>query len=339
MQEYSWDLAKYYYNGLDDPIFHQDIGTIPERVKSFSNSYKDTFHTFHTPEDIRVFYEDYSSLIHYIQKPGYYLFYLTALDTQSSDAIKKQRELDTLYAQVSVELLFIQEGWKKIGASTLIELAHADILQPYRNDLISTAERLQYLLDPSAEKFANVKTPTLNLAIQLHDELVGSFVFPFSQDTTVKELTEEEVRAYRQDPDRNLRKEAYRSLRSVYNAPSHQIVLSQAYVNIVKNWTSDMQLRGYDSNVMSQRNIQEQLSGDVVDMLLQEVKKAYPLYHRFLEKKAHLLQINDFSLWDTTAPIGTIQKKYSFDEAFEMHMMTATSFDGEYAQFSQDMLI
>lgn len=40
---------------------------------------------------------------------------------------------------------------------------------------------------------------------------------------------------------------------------------------------------------MSQRNISEEMDDEVVDMLLSEVEKAYPLYRRFLEAKAKML--------------------------------------------------
>lgn len=40
---------------------------------------------------------------------------------------------------------------------------------------------------------------------------------------------------------------------------------------------------------MAQRNLSEEMDDEVVDMLLSEVEKAYPLYLRFLKAKAKML--------------------------------------------------
>jgi len=57
-----------------------------------------------------------------------------------------------------------------------------------------------------------------------------------------------------------------------------------------------------------------------------------------LAKKAELLSIEDFSLWDTTAPVGTIDKKFSFEEAYALHHSVVRVFDLEFADFSDRMI-
>jgi len=211
-----------------------------------------------------------------IQTPGYYLFYLTSLDTQDVEAVKKKRILDGIYARIAERLIFIQEGWKAIGSEKLIQLAEDPALLPYRNDVLSTAGELRYILDASAERFAALKQPVFQFAVNLHEELTGSFSFVFHDGDQERELTEEEVRSYRQHESRVLRREAYRALRSVYNTPSHKITLANTYTNIVKHWTSDIVLRGYD-HVMAPRTVSEQLDTAVVEMLLDQVQKCYIL--------------------------------------------------------------
>jgi oligoendopeptidase F len=59
-------------------------------------------------------------------------------------------------------------------------------------------------------------------------------------------------------------------------------------------------MRGYSENVMAQRNLSEQMDDEVVNMLLSEVEKAYPIYARYLKAKSKMLGLeSDFSLWDT----------------------------------------
>ncbi len=118
-------------------------------------------------------------------------------------------------------------------------------------------------------------------------------------DGVEKILTEEEVRSYRQHPERTLREASYLALRDVYNTKQNQISLGNIYTTIVKDWSSEIKMRNYSENVMAQRNLSEEMDDEVVDMLLSEVEKAYPLYVRFLKAKAKILCIEkDFSIWD-----------------------------------------
>jgi oligoendopeptidase F len=57
----------------------------------------------------------------------------------------------------------------------------------------------------------------------------------------------------------------------------------------VKDWSTEIKMRGYPQNVMAQRNLSEEMDDEVVDMLLSEVERAYPIYERFLRAKAKML--------------------------------------------------
>jgi oligoendopeptidase F len=167
--------------------------------------------------------------------------------------------------------------------------ANDPLLLKYKNDLLSTADGIKYILGEREEYILNLKSRPLGLANSLHDELTGSYEFIMNIYGEQKNLTEEEVRSYRQHPDRTIRREAYASLRRVYNTKQAQITLGNIYTSIVKDWTSEIKMRGYSENVMAQRNMSEEMEDSVVDMLLMEVQKAYPLYNRFLKAKAKLL--------------------------------------------------
>lgn len=179
-------------------------------------------------------------------------------------------------------------------------------------------------------------------------------------------MTEEEVRSYRQHTDRSIREEAYRSLRRVYNSKQSQISLGNIYTTIVKDWSSEIQMRGYGANVMAQRNLSEEMDDQVVDMLLSEVEKAYPIYSRFLRAKAKMLNLvisnqdtvirsdaennninlpspisqlpTPFSVWDTGAPLGSVDKDFTFEEAYDLHLSVMKDFDADFYEYSKRMI-
>ena len=98
-------------------------------------------------------------------------------------------------------------------------------------------------------------------------------------------------------------------------------------------------MRGYGANVMAQRNLSEEMDDEVVDMLLSEVQKAYPIYTRFLQAKAKMLGLeSDFSVWDTGAPLGKSDKDFTFDEAYDLHLSVMKDFDTDFYDYSLRMI-
>ena len=220
-----------------------------------------------------------------------------------------------------------------------MEWSRAPELARYKNDLVSTADNIRYILGEREEYVLNMKTRPLGLAGALHDELTGSYEFTMTIDGVVKAMTEEEVRSYRQHTDRAVREEAYKSLRRVYNSKQTQISMGNIYTSIIKDWSSEITMRGYGTNVMAQRNISEEMDDEVVDMLLAQVEKMYPVYQRFLRAKAKMLGFDsDFSVWDIGAPLGQSDKDFTFEEAYALHLSVMQDFDADFYDYSKRMI-
>lgn len=335
----NWNLSRYFYSGLDDPKFSKDISEILPRTTDFALKYEKTFGSFTTPEQILEFYHDYAALSHDMATPSYYLFYCSSLDTQDLDVTKKMGEVDYIYTEASNKLLFVAQGWKNIGYDRIMAWANDPKLARYKNDLISTANSIKYILSEREEYVLNLKSRPLGLANSLHDELTGSYEFMMTLGGEEKKLTEEEVRSYRQHTDRGIRRESYNSLRRVYNTKQNQISLGNIYTSIVKDWTSEIRMRGYTENVLAQRNISEEMDDEVVQMLLSEVEKAYPIYARFLRAKAKMLSLeSDFSVFDTSAPLGKSDKDFTFEEAYNLHLSVMQEFDSDFYEYSKRMI-
>ena len=114
---------------------------------------------------------------HDLATPSYYLFYRSSLDTQDLSITKKMGEVDYIYTEASNLLLFVAQGWKQIGYDLIMEWSKDPKLAAFKNDLLSTADNIKYILSEDVEKVLNLKSRPLGLAGSLHDELVGSYEF------------------------------------------------------------------------------------------------------------------------------------------------------------------
>ncbi len=333
----SWNLPHYFYDSLTDARIDADIATWLPVTQAFAERYKWRIRGFTTPEEVLEYYEYGETMDMVGKKTMHYLSYLSALDTQDTEVQKKLGELEYLGIQLSELTLFVAQEWKELGAEKIRAFADAPVLASYRNDLLEQANTVQYILDEKVEQALNKKSRALGI-FGLHEELRSSFEFPWTDEKGVeKKLTEEEIRAFAKNPDRDIRRRAAESMNSVYLVHQNQITLGNLYTGIVKNWSSSMELRGYKT-VMSKRNISEQVPDNVVDTLMSEVQKFYPLYQRFLRAKQKHLGLPELYGYDVHAPIFKIEKKIPYEEACKTVIDMFAWFDSRFGNYARDML-
>lgn len=333
----SWNLPHYFYDSLTDARINADIATWLPVTQAFAERYKWRIRAFTTPEEVLEYYEYGETMDMVGKKTMHYLSYLSALDTQDTEVQKKLGELEYLGIQLSELTLFVSQEWKELGADKIRAFAESPLLAAYRNDLLETANNVQYILDEKVEQALNKKSRALWI-FGLHEELRSSFEFPWTDEKGVeKKLTEEEIRAFAKNPDRDIRRRAAESMNSVYLVHQNQITLGNLYTGIVKNWSSSMELRGYKT-VMSKRNISEQVPDNVVDTLMSEVQKFYPLYQRFLRAKQKHLGLPELYGYDVHAPIFKIEKKIPYEEACKTVIDMFAWFDSRFGNYARDML-
>lgn len=337
MTSTTWDLPHYFYDSLTDPRIDIDIAAWVPMTRDYALKYRGKIRLFTTPEEVLEYYE-YSEALNMLgKKTIHYLSYLSALNTQDTDVQKKLWELEYIGIQLSELTLFVSQEWRDLGAEKIRAFADSALLLPYRNDLLESANNIQYLLSEEVESALIKKSRALGI-LGLHEELRSSFLFPWTEeDDTQKQLTEEEIRSFAKNPNRELRKKASESMQSVYLVHQNQITFGNLYTSIVKNWSTSVGLRGYKT-VMSKRNISEQLPNEVVDILMEQVQKHSWLYQRFLTAKQKHLGVTELYGYDTWAPIHTIEKKFTYEEACTMVLDMFRSFDERFYVYAKSMI-
>ncbi len=225
----TWDLARYFYTGLDDPKFTNALENIIPETDAFAEKYRGKIKNFRTPEEVLEYYRDYERISHDMGTPGVYLSYLQSLDTQNDTVIKKMGELEYTFINASTKLLFISQEWKELGYEQVMVFANDPALREYKNALVSKADNLKYLLGEKEELVLNEKSRALGVIESLREELANSYTFEIELDGVKKTVTEEEIRSLRSSPDRETRRKSYKSLRAVYNNKQAQITLGNIY--------------------------------------------------------------------------------------------------------------
>lgn len=331
-----WDLDNY-YSSFDDKNINKDFDKILILIDKFISKYKGKIKDLNSKNFIE-FFNDKNEFERIIEKIALFYFYKSSLDTQNQNIIKKQSEFDFKMLDISNKLLFLSQEFKELGYDKLIELSNDESLYKYKNYFYQKANSIKYILSEKEEFALNLKSNSGSEALNnLYEELTNSFMFDIKIDGKIKSVTDSEIRTLRMSTNPEIRKKATESIRKVYNDKKVQITLGNIYSSIIKDWTSEIELRGFNKNVLEQRNISEELDNDVVDILIEEVKNAYPIYQKYLKIKSKLLNVDRINSYDLLAPISNVEKEFKFENGLKLFLETIKEFDEEFYNYSINM--
>jgi oligoendopeptidase F len=333
----SWDLSKYYYLSEADPQIQRDLTTLKSQIDKFIDTYKGQLPNL-TPTQWLQYFQDESEISKLAGKVEEYFYFARDLQTQDQTLKKLQGEIDLSLAQYREKLLFIDEEFRQMGVKKLNQLANQNELLAYHNFFIKKSNSIQNLLELNQENIILKKDESLGKALlDIYNELVSSLKFDIEIDGELKQVNEEEIRSMRMSPDRDIRKKAFISIQNTYSNPQIQMVLSNVYNGIVKDWVSESKLRSY-TGVMTPRNQSEQLEDDLVDTLLETITSSFSLVERFYKAKAKHLGLENLCMWDTLAPLEGGGGKYEYGQAMDLFLDCMQGFDSQFYDISKEIL-
>ena len=160
--------------------------------------------------------------------------------------------------------------------------------------------------------------------------------FPAVHDAEGKQipLTHGNYIALLEDQNREIRKEAFENLYSVYKQFSN--TLSAAFATNVKQAVFYAKARNYDSSR------QASLSGNevpetVYDNLVASVRKNLPLLHRYASLRKKIMGLDELHMYDLYVPVvAEADRHYTFEEAKNIVRTGLAPMGEEYLDLLQE---
>lgn len=173
----------------------------------------------------------------------------------------------------------------------------------------------------------------LNSLLELRNQLINDYSFRLKVDkNTTKTLSQSDLMSYSYDSNRQVREQAYKQMLTKYknDIDKHFLV----YQSLVKDWTRESELRGYDSPI-SVRNFENDISGDTVNLLLDLACQKKEIFNPFFEYKAEQLGLNKLSRFDTHAPVNKEETTISYEQAKELILDSFQCFSPKFYDFGK----
>ncbi|MGE5619713.1 MAG: M3 family oligoendopeptidase [Sphingomonadaceae bacterium] len=309
--EIVWDLRDL-YRGLDDPQLEADLAMVGEKAQHFSDRYRGRVAGL-TPAELLDALRELEEIHTLLYKPMSYAslaFAAQTQDPQRQALVVRSREAAT---EVSNRLVFFDVELKAAGDDQYARFLEAPELANYRHHLWQLRQFAPHTLsEPEERLFAQMRLTGASAWSQLYTEITSSLLFPIEVDGERKELTDAEVRALRTRPDRDLRRRAGEALYTVYSANSR--VLTYIFNTLFQEHKTVLGLRSY-SDPIEPTALSNELSPEVIELLLSTVESHYGLVQEYYRLKARLLGLDgDFWFHDVLAPLQKEERHYDFDE-------------------------
>ena len=210
------------------------------------------------------------------------------------------------------------------------------VLSEYKHHLERILRRVPHMLSETEERLIIVKDKNgISAWEMLQNDWLSTRTFAIEIEGQKKTLQYGEMVGLYQNPDRDLRK---RANQIVYEGlGKDDIVWASAIRAVCEDHVQMCEMRKYPTP-MTQSLIANDVDQQIVDSLVNTIKKNVGLYQRYLRLKAKLMGLNKLANYDAVAPLPNAPKmSYGWREARKQVVDAYVEFDKETGGWVDEM--
>lgn len=319
----NWDLTKL-YKGFDD-VFEADIeklsNLIDEYVDFLAKDLEDT-----------TYIEGYLKYNEDLLKLARNLFSFTSLtrstDVNNRDALVYMARIQNIMRKSTKSNVLFTRYLKDVDLNNL--RLESKIINNYYFNLAKQQESAKYLLSEAEEVMYSRLS---ELASSSWGQLQGLLTANLNIKYKGEDITLSEIRNLAYDKDQSVRKEAFEVEMEAYKGIEDQIAL--ALGNIKREVNVMNEIRGYES-ALDKTLIQSNMTRKTLDAMIEAMMDYREVFSDYLKQKAIYLGHTDgLPFYDLFAPVGKIDKTYTYDEAKEIVLTSFSSYSNKLSEYAK----
>jgi oligoendopeptidase F len=295
-----WDLADL-YAGPEDPRIEADLAQALADAQRFAERHRGGVARL-SAEALAQAVAEIEAIGERAARPASYAQLLFAADTslpRSGALLQRVQERST---EIRNALVFFELEWVGLADGPARALLADPALAQRRHFLESMRRYRPHVLPEAEEKLVEELANTGRRAFsRLFDELIAALRFQVKVAGETRDLGEEEVLALLYAPERELRREAARSLTEGLRVNARPLAF--IFNTLVQDKAVDDRLRRFPDPLAS-RHLANEIDAASVEALLAACIARYPLVARYYRLKARLLGIERLEDFDRYAPIA-----------------------------------
>ena len=309
-EKYTWDLSTIFPT---DEAFEAELAQVSEEVKKAASL---AGHLLDSADSLLTTTEVQLDLMRRIEKLYSYAHMKNDQDTRVAKYQEYQAKGMTLYSDFGQSFAFYEPEFMAITEEQYQAfLAEQLALQQYQHYFDKLLKKKAHILTQREEELLAGAGEIFGAAGETFAILDNAdIVFPMVHDEDGNEvqLSHGNYITLVESKNREVRKEAYEALYSVYEQYQH---------TYAKTLQTNVKAHNYNAKVRKFSSAREAaLSADfipesVYDSLVSAVNKHLPLLQRYIALRAKILGISDLKMYDMYTPLSETDYKFTYEEA------------------------
>jgi len=330
-KESTWDLEAIYKNEKDYQKDYDTVTSLIEELSSFQgNLLKDSNH-------LVTFLEKSEQAERLICKLGTYAIRKYDEDISNVNSQMLSGKFHQLEAKYSEKTSFFTPELLESDFSVIEEMIsknpkleeHRLLFQRiFRNKPYTLSKNEEKLLSSLQVPLSSSKTTA---SVIRNSEL--QFGTILDEENEEVKLTNENYSIYSKSSNRRVRKDAFMTM--YYSYEKYKETLAETLKGHIASISTVNRIRGFSSSKEASL-FYNRVSPKVYDNLIETVHKKMDVMYRYIDLKKKVLNIEDFSLYDTYVNLEPgSDKKYSFEEAKQIVLDVVKVFGEDYVSTIQ----
>ena len=309
-EKYTWDLSTIFPT---DEAFEAELAQVSEEVKKAASL---AGHLLDSADSLLTTTEVQLDLMRRIEKLYSYAHMKNDQDTRVAKYQEYQAKGMTLYSEFGQSFAFYEPEFMAITEDQYHAfLSEQPALQLYQHYFDKLLKKKAHILTQREEELLAGAGEIFGAAGETFAILDNAdIVFPMVHDEDGNEvqLSHGNYITLVESKNREVRKEAYEALYSVYEQYQH---------TYAKTLQTNVKVHNYNAKVRKFSSAREAaLSSDfipesVYDSLVSAVNKHLPLLQRYIALRAKILGISDLKMYDMYTPLSETDYKFTYEEA------------------------
>ncbi|MCK5305486.1 MAG: hypothetical protein KAJ72_09550, partial [Candidatus Heimdallarchaeota archaeon] len=269
----------------------------------------------------------------------FYLSLFSGLIYSTTSLDDKVKELKAKIEEFSVKIretvIFFELELNLISEEKYQEFLNSTELSNYRHALEFNRLKKDHQLSEKEEQIIMMKDLTGSGGFtKLYDEIESGFMYEFEVDGEKKEMTSSELFAFMYHRDKDVRYRALQTLVSKFK--ENELIFTHIYNNVLKDWDLETKRKNYEKPI-SRRNFDNEISDKIVETLGNVTSDSNSIVERYYNLKKKVIGLDKLRMSDIYAPVGEVEKKYTYEEAIELVKEVNERFLPEFKNIIQKM--
>ncbi len=330
----AWDLSTV-YPSLESAEFAQAIASVVQQLDGLG-TYVEALPAA-APDDatavVREGVERFNALLCLQRTLQSYIYAFVTTDSRNALARRKMSEFNQLQAES--DILFTQwQAWVgKLGPALERAIAGDTLVGDHAFFLRQLAEQAQYLMSDAEEALAaELSLSGAKAWEQLQRTMLSQTTVDFELDGTRQKLPMTQLLNLRTHPDEDVRRRAYEAENATWAQVREPFA---AALNGVKGAVNTLDRRRGRTDALHSAIDAAHIDRATLDAMLAAMEASFPMFRRYFHAKAKYLGKSRLPWWDLAAPVGALDKVYSWDEARTFILENFAHFSADLAAFAE----